>query len=74
MRLKHFFTKHNQTIRTLVVLLVAFCLLAGSAVTLWISTFKVPSLQIIQERRVAESTKIYDRTGKMLLYDVSQNT
>ncbi|MEK9185923.1 MAG: transglycosylase domain-containing protein, partial [Patescibacteria group bacterium] len=74
MRLKHFFTKHNQAIRTLAVLFAAFCLLAGSAITFWVSTFKVPSLQTIQQRRVAESTKIYDRTGKTLLYDVSQNT
>lgn len=74
MRLKRFFTKYHQAIKTLAVLFAAFCLLVGSAVILWVSTFKVPSLQTIQERRVAESTKIYDRTGKVLLYDVSQDT
>lgn len=36
---------------------------------IWISTFKVPTSDSIRERRVTESTKIYDRTGEILLYD-----
>ena len=39
---------------------------------LWISTFKVPDLSSFEQRKVAQSTKIYDRTGKILLYDVHQ--
>ncbi len=39
---------------------------------IWVSTFKVPSLETIEERKVTQSTKIYDSTGKVLLYDVYQ--
>lgn len=49
------------------VLLVAFLLI-------WVSTFQIPSLNTIEERKVSQSTKIYDNTGKILLYDVYQNT
>jgi membrane peptidoglycan carboxypeptidase len=41
---------------------------------LWISTFKLPDLSSFEQRKVSESTKIYDRTGKILLYDVFQGT
>lgn len=41
----------------------------GAVGIVWISTFKLPSLESIHERRVFESAKIYDRTGEILLYD-----
>src|SRR3989344_1637325 len=41
---------------------------------IWISTFKIPSLDAIEERKISQSTKIYDGTGKILLYDVYQKT
>jgi penicillin-binding protein 1C len=37
---------------------------------IWVSTFQIPSLDTIEERKVSQSTKIYDNTGKILLYDV----
>ena len=46
----------------------------GGIIFLWISTFKVPDLKTISERRVSESTKIYDRTGEILLYDLHKDT
>ena len=39
-------------------------LLAGTGLV-WISTFKVPDLQTFEERKVRQSTKIYDRTGEI---------
>ncbi|MFC1802049.1 transglycosylase domain-containing protein [Patescibacteria group bacterium] len=41
---------------------------------LWAATLKTPDLSGFQERRVAQSTKIYDRTGEILLYDIHENT
>ncbi len=37
---------------------------------LWIASFKMPDLQSFDERKITQSTKIYDRTGEILLYDV----
>jgi len=39
----------------------------------WISTFKIPDLETFEERKVQQSTKIYDRTGEVLLYDLHEN-
>ncbi|HXK39174.1 MAG TPA: PBP1A family penicillin-binding protein [Candidatus Paceibacterota bacterium] len=36
----------------------------------WAMMLQIPAIDNFQSRRVAESTKIYDRTGNILLYDV----
>ena len=41
---------------------------------LWAASLNIPSLEDLSERKVAGSTQIYDRTGEVLLYDVSQDT
>ena len=40
---------------------------------LWIASLRIPALESISERRVNVSTKIYDRTGEILLYDMSRD-
>jgi 1A family penicillin-binding protein len=36
----------------------------------WASVMSIPSINSFENRKVAESTKIYDRTGNVVLYDV----
>lgn len=40
---------------------------------LWIATLKMPDLNSFENRVIAQSTKIYDRTGTILLYDTGTN-
>ncbi len=42
-------------------------------VTLWISSFKIPDFHSFEDRKIENSTKIYDRTGENLLYDIHQD-
>lgn len=44
-------------------------LVIGGAVVLYY-VFQVPDLSLLTLRRVNESTKIYDRTGEVILYDI----
>lgn len=39
----------------------------------WLSTIELPDLNNFENRVVSESTKIYDRTGKVVLFDVHGN-
>ena len=55
------------------MLAVSVGLILGAVILFWVSTFKVPTTDSIRERRVIESTKIYDRTGEILLYDTGGN-
>ena len=49
---------------------LAFGFFVLGTTALWAITLNIPSIEGFETRKVAESTKIYDRTGKVLLYDV----
>ena len=57
--------------RKLVIYTLAL-LFAGVSV-LWVASLRIPALEDLSERKVIESTKIYDRTGEILLYDMSKD-
>jgi 1A family penicillin-binding protein len=48
-------------------------IIGSGALFLWISTLNIPDLSSFEQRRVLQSTKIYDRTGTVLLYDLHQD-
>ncbi len=49
-------------------------ILVSGGVVIWVSTIKIPDFKAFQDRKVESSTRIYDRTGKTVLYDVNSNT
>ncbi len=63
---------HRHGWRNITLFIGACCLFIGGLVLLWVSTFTIPSLDTLEQRKVSQSTKIYDNTGKVLLYDVYQ--
>jgi penicillin-binding protein 1A len=65
---RSFLKRHIKGIISLC--LSAFFILFGLGF-LWLATLKMPDLNAFETRRVAQSTKIYDRTGEVLLYDVN---
>ncbi len=66
--------KVRKNIKTILFTLAFLTLWVCGISALWLSTLKIPDLGSFETRKVAESTKIYDRTGKILLYDIHQNT
>ncbi len=60
-------------IKNVVLFAIGIAVIITSILILWVSTFQLPTLDSFQERKVSQSTKIYDRTGEVLLYDVYQN-
>lgn len=48
-------------------------LFACGLLILWVASLRIPALEALNERRVDQSTKIYDRTGEILLYDFSRD-
>src|SRR5690606_12405795 len=55
-----------------IVLVVAGFVVTGG-VFLWVSSLEIPDLSAFEQRRILQSTKIYDRTGEVLLYDLHQD-
>lgn len=64
------FFRHSKTV---FLFCVGIAFLFASILILWASFIKLPDFKEFHSRKVVESTKIYDRTGKVLLYDVHQN-
>lgn len=70
-RIKRLFRERHKQELLLIGLAVGF-FLAG-AIFLWIGTLKLPDLSSFETRKTSQSTKIYDRTGEILLYDIHNN-
>lgn len=66
------FKKKELVLDSLVVLFALGLVVAG-ILFVWVSTLGIPDLASFEERRVLQSTKIYDRTGEVLLYDLHQD-
>lgn len=55
------------------ILFFAAFIIISAGILIWISSLQIPDLSAFDERRVLQSTKIYDRTGEVLLYDLHQD-
>ena len=59
--------------KNIILALLGLLLLTIGTLAIWISTLQLPDFKSFTERKIQSSTKIYDRTGTILLYDVHQN-
>lgn len=65
-------TKKESFKKYVMAALLVFFVFAGFFL-IWLSTVELPDLNNFENRIVSESTKIYDRTGKVVLFDVHGN-
>lgn len=74
MKIKTWFKQHSSDILidTAIGVFVLGLILAGG-LFVWISTLEIPDLSSFEQRRILQSTKIYDKTGEVLLYDLHQD-
>jgi penicillin-binding protein 1C len=66
------FTKHG--LRNILLFLFSCLIILVGLTLVWASTLQIPSIDTIESNRISQSTKIYDSTGKILLYDAAQTT
>ena len=67
---RQWFVTHRKNFFILVLSIVIVIL--GMSI-LWLSSFRIPDFRDFEQRKVVNSTKIYDRTGKILLFDLHQD-
>ncbi len=60
----------RHILRSILLLCLSLWFLGAGLMALWVSSWKLPDLSEFGSRKVSESTKIYDRTGTILLYDL----
>ena len=59
--------------KNLILFCVGISIVVAGIGMIWISSFKIPDFRSFENIKTANSTKIYDRTGQVLLYDIHQD-
>jgi 1A family penicillin-binding protein len=72
-KFRSIFKKKKHLLKNIIFTILAVGLLATGLLAVWISTLKLPDFKSFNDRKIQSSTKIYDRTGEILLYDVHQD-
>lgn len=60
-------------IKNILILMVASGLIMLSIIFVWVATLEIPTLDGFESRQITQSTKIYDRTGEVLLFDLHED-
>ncbi len=60
----------KPSLKNLILIIIGLGFLFTSLIVIWISTLRLPDFKSFTDRKIQSSTKIYDRTGEILLYDV----
>jgi 1A family penicillin-binding protein len=63
----------NHPRESWIFLILGVGIICAGVFVIWITTLTLPDFKSFTERKVQSSTKIYDNTGKILLYDVHQD-
>lgn len=66
-------SSHKTFFKNAFLVLFACGFFAVGGLFVWTATIKIPDLNSLEDWKMVQSTKIYDRTEKVLLYDVHQN-
>lgn len=72
-KIRHILKNKTHLIKNTIFLIISIGLLLTGILIVWISTLKLPDFKSFEQRKIQSSTKIYDRTGEILLYDVHQD-
>ncbi len=65
--------KKRKFLKNIILFFLAIFIIISSIVIIWLSSIKIPDFKSFEERKIASSTKIYDKTGEILLYDINKD-
>ncbi len=72
-KLKKFFHRHKHFWLNVAIVGGSVGVVFLGIIVIWVTTLKVPDFKSFDERRIDSSTKIYDKTGEIVLYDIHQD-
>ena len=65
--------KNKRLLKNLALFFAGVFILLFGVTLVWLSSLKIPDFNSFENRKVINSTRIYDRTGEILLYDIHQD-
>ena len=63
----------SALLRELFLITVSAGVIVLAAIAVWMASIQLPDFNNFENRAIANSTKIYDRTGKTVLYNIHDN-
>ncbi len=69
----HYLLKNKHTRKNIFILIITIGLFLTGFFVIWFSSLKIPDFNSFEERKIVNSTKILDRTGDVVLYDVNKD-
>jgi penicillin-binding protein 1C len=60
----------NKILKELILIVISSGIICFALVAAWMANIELPDFNNFENRAVANSTKIYDRTGKIVLYNI----
>ncbi len=63
----------RRLFKELFLVLFSFVVVAVALFVAWLASIQLPDFNNFENRNIANSTKIYDRTGKTVLYNIHDN-
>ncbi len=63
----------SRFFRELFLVLFSFVIITLSLLLVWLTSIQLPDFNNFENRNIANSTKIYDRTGTIVLYNIHDN-
>lgn len=66
--------KDGRLLKNLILFCAGVFILTTGMMIIWFSSMKIPDFHSFDDRKIVNSTKIYDRTGQVLLYDIHQES
>jgi len=65
--------KKKRSLKKMFFTLAIVVLVVMGMFFMWVATLEIPNVQNFENRKISNSTKIYDRTGEIVLYDIHEN-
>ncbi len=65
--------KNKHFWKNVALFAVGMCIFLVAVVVIWLSSLQIPDFRSFESRKIENSTKIYDRTGKVTLYDLNRD-
>jgi membrane peptidoglycan carboxypeptidase len=65
-------TKH-RFLKEFTLIILSLGVICFALLVIWLATIELPDFNNFENRNIVNSTKIYDRTGKIVLYNIHDN-
>ncbi len=66
--------KNKRLMKNLILFLAGLFVLGTSGILIMLASLNIPDFTSFNDRKISNSTQIYDRTGEILLYNIHQDT